>query len=161
MLKTIKHILVVLLVGFIGGAISFWFMGWLKAVQVPSPSDAISIANTYIVFTTIIFVGVTVILAIAGYVFTQQFSASKQSQETLLVEELKEKIKSDERVGTKLAQAILDNPDVQRHLEKILLSKLDELLQARLADSKAAAAQSTKEAEAINNLSSQLKVNGG
>ncbi|PPD18937.1 MAG: hypothetical protein CTY24_12095 [Methylobacter sp.] len=159
-LKKLYKVFAVLLAGFAGGAITPWGLGWLRSVQVSAPSDAISIANTYIVFTTIIFVGVTVILAIAGYVFTQQFSATKQSQESQLLDELKEKVKSDERIGIALANAILDNSDVKRHLDETLLSKVDELIQARLADSKAAANQATQEAGAIESLASQLKPNG-
>lgn len=160
MLRKLYKVFAILLAGFAGGAISPWAVGWLKSVQVTSTSDAVSIANTYIVFTTIIFVGVTVILAIAGYVFTQQFSASKQSQESQLLDELKEKVKSDERVGIALAKAILENPDVLRHLETTLLSKLEELIQARLDDSNAVANQAAQETSAINKLAAQLKPNG-
>lgn len=160
MLKKLYKVFAVLLAGFAGGSITPWVIGWLKSVQVATPSDAVSIANTYIVFTTTIFVGVTVILAIAGYVFTQQFSASKHSQENQLLDELKEKVKSDEHVGIALANAILDNPDVKRHLNETLLSKVDELLQARLGDSKAVASQAKKEAQAISGLASQVNANG-
>lgn len=160
MLKKIYKVLAVLLAGFAGGAITPWVIGWLKSVQVATPSNAVSIANTYIVFTTVIFIGVTVVLAIAGYVFTQQFSASKQSLETQLLDGLKEKVKSDEHIGIALANAFLDNPDVKRHLDQTLVSKIIDLLQARLADSKDVAMQATKEADVINELTSQLNVGG-
>lgn len=160
MLKKIYKVLAILLIGFAGGVLAPWFLGWFGAVSVKLTGDAISIANTYIVFTTIIFVGVTVVLAVAGYVFTQQFSASKQSQETHLLDELKEKVKCDEGVGIALANAILENSDVKRHLQSTLRLKVDELLQARLADSKAAANQAEKEAATISDLASKLNGTG-
>jgi len=164
--KALK-IFAVLLAGFAGGAMAPWVLGWFKAVVIGSPADAVSIANTYIVFTTIIFVGVTVILAVAGYVFTQQFSASKGSQEHQLLEELKEKIKSDEKLGIALANSILENSDVKRHLNDLLESKIGQILAARLEDAQATAEDMQasadlmkNEAKAIASLNSQLNGNG-
>ena len=128
MMKHAAKILASLLSGFAGGALVHWFMNWWQATNV-SPSDAVSIANTYIVFTTIIFVGITVVLAIAGYVLTQQLAANQETQEKQLIERLKEKLKTDEKIGIALAEAILDNPDVKMHLEEKLESKLNELKQ--------------------------------
>lgn len=160
MFKKFLEVFAVLIIGFAGGSIAPWVIGWLKSTQVSTPSDAVSIANTYIVFTTIIFVGVTVILAITGYVFTQQFSATKQLQESQLLNELKDKVERDEVIGINLAKAILDNSDVKRYLNETLLSKVEELIRSRLADTKAVSNQLEKEAKAIENLSSQLKPNG-
>lgn len=158
MLKRIYKIFAILLSGFAGGAITPWVLGWLKAVAVGSPSDAVAIANTYIVFTTIIFVGVTVVLAIAGYVFTQQFSASKEAQELSVMTELKERIKSDEVIGIALADALIQNVEVQRHLENRLLEKIDEVIKSRLADVESSASQAVREAEAVRKIASQLQL---
>jgi hypothetical protein len=146
-LKKIFRIFAFLLAGFAGGALTPWTLGWIKGIEAPSASDAVSIANTYIVFTTIIFVGVTVILAVAGYVFTQQFSATKGAQESEALNELKEKIKNDESIGIALANSILENSDVKRHLESLLKNKFQELIEAQLSDAKEDAQQ--KEARAV------------
>lgn len=91
MLEKIYKIIAVSLFGFAGGSISPWTLGWIKSIKVAEESNAISIANTYIVFTTIIFVGITVVLAIVGYVFTQQFAATKEDQLRQLTADFKKK----------------------------------------------------------------------
>lgn len=159
-MKRIFQILAVLIVGFAGGVIAPMVLGWLKSVAVGSPSDAVSIANTYIVFTTIIFVGFTVVLGIAGYVFTQQFSASKQVQENQIIDELRSRLGNDEKLAIKLLDSLLENPDVKAHLVSQLESKVDELIAERVADSQAVAAAAANDAAAIGALASQLKKNG-
>ena len=161
LLGYIYKILAIILMGFAGGAISPWVLGWLEGIKQPNVSDAVAIANTYIVFTTIIFVGITVILAIVGYVFTQQFSTTKEDQLNQLIYELKKKIQSDGKVGDEiigiaLANAILDNGDVKRHLEEKLDNKVNELIKNRLAESKTTAIRATEEVDAISKLNSQI-----
>jgi len=156
LLKSIYKVLAFLLVGFTGGAITPWVMGWMKSVAVSTPSDAYAIANTYIVFTTIIFVGITVVLAITGYVFTQQFSATKESQLHHLVDELKQKIMSGREIGEKLADATLKNPNFHDHIDKQINRKLDELIQQRLAETQAAANSANQDDKTMAEIASQL-----
>ncbi len=160
MLKTIYKILAVFLIGFAGGAITPWALGWIKSATVGTPSDAVAIANTYIVFTTIIFVGVTVILAIVGYVFTQQFSATKESQLGQLADELKKTAKTDEDFGIKLINAMLENGDVKRHVDNKLQEKIKELILESKATSKQALDKAAEEAQAIENLTHQMNGDG-
>ena len=79
MLEKIYKIIAVSLFGFAGGSISPWTLGWIKSIKVAEESNAISIANTYIVFTTIIFVGITVVLAIVGYVLHSSLPQQKKT----------------------------------------------------------------------------------
>jgi len=143
----------ILMMGFIGGSLSPWVIGWIRSNTVPNPGDAVSIANTYIVFTTIIFVGVTLVVAIAGYVFSQQFAASKRSQENQIIEDLRDQIKTDEKLGIKLTNSILENPDTSRHIDMMITSKIGELIQEKKSDAK-------KTTSAITILSKQLAANG-
>jgi len=143
----------ILMMGFIGGSLSPWVIGWIRSNTVPNPGDAVSIANTYIVFTTIIFVGVTLVVAIAGYVFSQQFAASKRSQENQIIEDLRDQIKTDEKLGIKLANSILENPDTSRHIDMMITSKIGELIQEKKSDAE-------KTTSAITILSKQLAANG-
>jgi hypothetical protein len=137
-----------------------WFVNWLGYANIHGV-DAVAVANTYIVFTSIIFVGATVILAVAGYVFTQQFSATRETQANFLCEELKKKISSDEGVGIKLADSILDNPDVRRHLETMLSSKVKELVKNLTNDKKVAADEAANEAIAVSELNDKLNSSEG
>lgn len=161
MLKKAYKSLAVILAGFAGGAISPWILGWINSINVHTPSDAVSIANTYIVFTTAIFIGVTVILAMAGYVFTQQFSAHKHSQESQLFDDLRGKLSTEEKIGISFVSSILDNSDVIRHVNGVLELKVDELIKSRIADSETAIKQASKEAEAAQRIGSQLVGNHG
>jgi predicted PurR-regulated permease PerM len=157
-----NHFLAILLIGFIGGAMYPCLQGWIKTSTVPpSSSDAIAIANTYIVFTTIIFVGVTVILAIAGYIFTQKISESQETQETRIVEHLIKDVQKNEQLGTKLIQAILANGDVQRLLDGHIRSKVEESLQSISADEVGSVKRSTSRINAAQAMSERISKNGG
>lgn len=149
------------LCGFAGGTLSPWVLGWIKSVSVGLPSDAYAIANTYIVFTTIIFVGITVLLAIAGYVITQQFSAAKIAHEIQIIDELKEKLTTDEKLGIGLITAILENKEVTHHLRTLLERKVGELIMERLVDSQTSLAKAQSHSTAVEELAAQLLNEGG
>lgn len=160
MLKRFVQIVGMLFAGFCGGVLAHMMLSWVSPSQLPLPNDAIAIANTYIVFTTLIFAGVTVLLAVSAYVFNQHFSSAKSAQEREILEALKDKISSDEQLGTKLANGMLENPDVTRHLQSILKTKVDELIQAHVSDTQTAADRAKEAALQAAALASQLNVNG-
>lgn len=164
MIKKLYRVCAILLVGFIGGCITPWFIGWFDPISRPSPSDAVAIANTYIVFTTIIFVGITVVLGIVGYVFTQQLAITRKNHERQIFEELEQKITNDEATGVKLANAIFQNSDVARHLNTIVIQKIDEIAARKVAETGIAAKQQAAIHEAMVDINSQLtstNPNGG
>ena len=154
-----NHFLAILLIGFVGGALYSCLQGWIKPTSVQG-SDAIAVANTYIVFTTIIFVGVTVILAIAGYIFTHKLSESQEAQETRIVENLIKDVQKNEQLGIKLIEAVLGNGDVQRMLDGHILSKLEESLSMIKDGEIATAQQSIDRVNAAQTLSSRISKNG-
>jgi hypothetical protein len=134
-MKKIYKLLTMVLIAFAGGFFAFVFINWLyKPVTITSASDAISIANTFIVFTTIIFVGFTVVLGIAGYVFTQQFSASKEAHEDRVIDDLKTRLKDDEGLNIELIKAILENEAVKAHLTTTLESKVNQLVTDKVTE---------------------------
>jgi len=160
-LLKITKILAVLLCGFAGGSLSPWVLGWIKSVSVPTASDAYAIANTYIVFTTIIFVGITVLLAIAGYVITQQFSAAKIAHEIQIIEELKERLSSEERLGITLITAVLENREVTQHVRRLLEQKVAELIKERIDDNRTLLNKAQGENSALQDIAAQLESEGG
>lgn len=159
-LKFFLKILLVLGVGFTGGVLAQFFLTLFRPTTLTTLGDAVSIANTYIVFTTIIFVGFTVILGIAGYILTQEFSINKHNQELKIIDELKDKLKSDEPLAVSLIEAVLSNNDVKIHFENILQAKVDELLEIKLCEFESNAAAATADAAKVRELSSGLKSNG-
>lgn len=127
----------ILLIGFAGGVLAFLFINWLCPffkVKVGSVSDAISVANTYIVFTTIIFVGFTVVLGLASYVFTQQFSATKESNEIRILEDLKVRLKDNESLSLSLIKIIMENEAVKSHVTVTLDSKVNQLVTDKVTE---------------------------
>jgi predicted PurR-regulated permease PerM len=144
-----------LLSSFIGGFVAFILLCYLTDFTTKIKlSDAISVANTYIVFTTIIFVGFSVLLAIAGFVFTQQFSISKENQTVYLLNELEKKLKENkDDFGTKFIDNCIKNPDVNRHVNDIFSAKIDQLIREK-------AENLSKEQSAANALAAKVKDNG-
>jgi hypothetical protein len=117
------------LVSFIGGYSSLVFCSYFADFRNKiNATDAISMANTYIVFTTIIFVGVSLVLVIAGFIFTHQFSTAKENSMHHLFDELESLLKENKSdYGIKFIESCLKNSDVREHLNKKLLEKIDTL----------------------------------
>nr|VFJ86197.1 MAG: hypothetical protein BECKLFY1418B_GA0070995_100226 [Candidatus Kentron sp. LFY] len=114
--------------GFVGGMIVPWWLGWIPSVEARI-DDAISIANTYIVFTTIIFVAATVILVVVGFLFAKQFADSKELQSKELFDEILSEIKSSKEKGDALARAIFENPQITNHIKNSLDAKIESNLE--------------------------------
>lgn len=159
--KTIRT-LFFLLAGFAGGCISPWFVGWFGEVQVDTASDAISIANTYIIFTTIFFVGVTVIMAALGYVLTHQLAQTRIDHQKEALENISKQLSKDEEPAIAMIDSLLRNEDVLRHVEAQIDQKINEILQERAATTKEDSekhakmyAQSQKEIDLLNGLSAK------
>lgn len=118
----------ILALGFIGGAVSPFIISWIGEVRITNSGDAVAVANTFIIFTTLIFVGFTVILGVAGYIFTQQFATSKETQIKHLINELEEMLKKGDSFGINFINQSMSNPDVRRHLETTLDKKVRDLI---------------------------------
>ena len=134
MLKKVYKLFALLITAFAGGFFAIVFISWLYKPVTVSPSDAVSIANTYIVFTTIIFVGFTVILGVAGYVFTEQLSASTEANENKILDKLKNRIKDDNDLCLEIMKILIENETVKSHLVDSLESKANQLLTDKVTE---------------------------
>ena len=145
-----------ILISFIGGAFAFIFWSYFSNFSDYIKNiDAISLANTYIVFTTIIFVGFSVFLAIAGFIFTHQFSLSKESQIVHLLAEIKTQLKENKQdCAIKFIKVCLDNPDIKNYLNNKFEEKLIQLIEEKQQNFNSLQ-------QAINELSSQIKDQNG
>lgn len=120
--------------GFMGGVLSHWFIGWLMSTPCkvsPTPADVVATANTFIIFTTIIFTGVTVIVAIVGMAIAQRFAQSKELHERLIVDDLILKAKNDESLGRDIIKGIVENTEVTKYLDDVFLAKIHELVDSQ------------------------------
>ena len=157
MFKNVSKFFPYIAVAFIGGFFSYMFLCWWKAPTIAA-NDAVSIANTYIVFTTIIFVAFTLVITLLGFVFTQQFSQSKEMHIKHLLNEIEEELKSNKNdQGIKFIDAAFENPDVQKHVENKINDKLTQLVEEKKKIAVENAGKANTEAEKIQEVSKQLQ----
>ncbi len=158
MLNNVRKFLPFIAVAFIGGFFAYIFLSWWKSPPVITGSDAVAIANTYIVFTTIIFVAFTLVITLLGYVFTQQFAHTKEMHIKHLLNEVEEELKSNKNdQGIKFIDAAFENPDIQKHVENKINDKLTQLVNEKKRIANENAGKAKTEADKIEEISSQLK----
>lgn len=91
-------------------------------------TNAVSIANTYMVYTTIMLTAFSILLVIGGFAFSHQFSIAKEEQTIHLLNELEKQLKENKfDFGIKFIQSTLANKEVQRYFEDIIEKKVDQL----------------------------------
>lgn len=122
------------LAGFIGGCLAPMFLSLFNAHTPSTLDQAVAIANTYIVFTTIFFVGVTVLLALGGYVLSQQLATTRKQLETQAHEDLMKRIRYSESIATDIVKNLSGNGDfknqitqnIKEHTQRILVEAAQE-----------------------------------
>lgn len=129
----LKLLLFITFLGFAGGCLAFFFISWcFNSFSKPSPppSDAISIANTYIVYTTIIFTALAIFLALATYYFSVQQARSRRYLEEELLNVLVKQCKKDKKMGIKLITKLIENPSAVQRFEELHIEKIKEITEA-------------------------------
>lgn len=120
----------VFFLGACGGGVAFALAHLIRPLDTSKLSDSVSVANTYIVFTTFFFVGITVLIGLAAILFTQQFSLSKETQLQQLVSELEGQIKTNRNdVSVKFLSEAFSNADFINSFEETLKSRVKELIE--------------------------------
>lgn len=132
-ISTIKFVFITLLFGFCGGCLGFFFISWYYNTfsrTVPVPADAIAIANTYIVYTTFIFTGLAIFLAIATYYFSVQQAKSRKHLEHELLEKLLTQCKKDKKIGIELITQLIENQKAIQRFEELHGDKIRETVES-------------------------------
>lgn len=106
----------ILFIGFVGGCLAPMFLSLFTATAPGTLDQAVSIANTYIVFTSIFFVGITVLLAIGGYVLSQQLATTRKQLETQAHEDLMKRIRYSETIATEIVKHLNQNGDFKNQI---------------------------------------------
>lgn len=124
--NAVKSASIFMFAGGIGGLVTPIVVGWwcpqwgadyFFGRTALSSGDAVSIANTYIVFTTLFFVGITVLLAFGTIELTRHFNQNKEERLVRFIEDdLIPRIEKDENFGGKFASAFLGNRDFSQAL---------------------------------------------
>lgn len=150
---TLGAILGIILIGAIGGIFGFVIANWWSEAPLSGANvgDPVSIANTYIVFTTFIVAVAAIILTALGISLSGQIAKSKISQAQEAFDFLKESISTDETQGIDLIDSLLSNPEVRRYLNEKMKEEAEKQI-VRLAESKSNQADEiTKAAENAQN----------
>lgn len=114
-------------IGFVGGFISNSVLYNLFSINYINAADAVSIANTYIVFTTIIFVCFTVLLAIAGIIYTHQVSITKNFHLQEIASEFLESIQNDDDKAVSFVKELLKNEEAKETILNAIRLKAEEI----------------------------------
>ncbi len=132
-ISTIKFVFITLLFGFCGGCLGFFFISWYYKTfsrNVPVPADAIAIANTYIVYTTFIFTGLAIFLALATYYFSIQQAKSRKHLEHELLDKLLNQCKKDKKIGIQLITQLIENQKAIQRFEELHGEKIRETVES-------------------------------
>jgi hypothetical protein len=114
--------------GGLGGLlVSTYFTGRIfsgRSAVIPNGSDVISVANTYIVFITFIFVVITIFITGIGLYFTKWFGITKDREIRESMMEFFQKIDSDEKFAISFVKMLLENKIVSTNIQKIIAERV-------------------------------------
>jgi len=120
----------------------------IKHVNI-SNSDAISIANTYIVFISIIFILFTIAITIGGYIFSKIFSIEKKREIHQNIVIISNQLKHDKETRDVFIDELLNNSAIIDKITEKFLKIADKIQDEQFQ-------RLTKE-EKINELTSLIK----
>jgi len=94
--------------GLIGGLFSFSAINYVGRIATVNATDAVSIANTYIVYTTFVIAAVALLLTVAGLIFTQHFAVEKEAHIAHAFSSVLEVVRSDDEKAVKFVQQAME-----------------------------------------------------
>lgn len=114
--------------GALGAYLFFLVNNYFAPVK--NTENTIDIANTYIIFTTFIFVGMAALIGIFGFLFAQQFSQSKDDQLNNAFSNLARKLgdTANEKEIKHIIDAIIGNESIINRLSAIIDRKVVEII---------------------------------
>lgn len=147
----------ILFIGFIGGCLSPMFLSLFNKIEIGSLDQAVSIANTYIVFTTIFFVGITVLLSIGGYVISQQLAVNRKQLEKEANEQLLKRIRYSESIATEILDQVFNNGDFRNNLEKKVQNHVEQAVQYKIQQKQETTRSANAEVRALSELLQEMQ----
>lgn len=149
--------------GLMGGLAAVAAINYCTRVAALGNADPVSIANTYIVYTTFVIAAVAVFLTIAGLIFTQHFAMEKQTHVAHAFEALVNDLCSANGKAVELIKEVMKHPEVVQHMDDSVKGKLAEVVASNIAQAGQRAFQAKTEQEQLQALSADLEhaQNGG
>nr|VFJ78690.1 MAG: hypothetical protein BECKFW1821C_GA0114237_11972 [Candidatus Kentron sp. FW] len=100
------------------------FDGHRQIAAANTAADVVSIANTYIVFTTFIFVTITVVITAVGLWFAKSFSISKDEEIRESMRGFFETLYSDSKLADKFVKYLSKNDSISNRINAIVEERL-------------------------------------
>jgi len=126
-----------LLGGFLGGivasVVAFAAINHYSTPIKVAGADAVSIANTYIVYTTFVIAAVAALLGIAGLIFTEHFSMEKDAHVENAFRALLAQLTTDEDKAVKFVKELMKNSEVVQSVNYSINEKINEIVAQRKA----------------------------
>lgn len=89
-------------------------------IKPESGSDVIAVANTYIVFTTFIFVVITIVITGAGLWFTKWFGLSKEKEIRENMRDFFESLNEDSKLCDRFVRELFEHKQISDLLHKLV-----------------------------------------
>jgi hypothetical protein len=143
--------------GVIGGVVAFTLINRFSATSLANGVDAISIANTYIVYSTLMIAAVAVFLTMAGLIFTQHFAMEKERHVADAFAALVAEMARANGCAVAVVKEVMKNAEVVQHFEDQVKEKLREVMRAQLDNADQRKARARSERDALSRIASDLE----
>lgn len=168
LLKAIGRVILIAL----GTAIGFFIANFLclaieslfsinlfRPLNILSNSDAISISNTYIVFTTFIFTVVAIFIGILGYRISQESMKSKRASLDELMKELIAMCKENKKSCEWFINELLSNELIVNNFDNKVSEKIDILIKERADNLEKQSQENLKKAKDAHDKAKYIRAN--
>ena len=143
--------------GVIGGVVAFTLINRFSSASLASGVDAISIANTYIVYSTLMIAAVAVFLTMAGLIFTQHFAMEKERHVADAFAALVGEMSRTNGCAVEVVKEVMKNAEVVQHFDDQVKEKLREVMRAQLDNANQRKARARSERDALSRIASDLE----
>ncbi|MBK5929074.1 hypothetical protein [Halochromatium salexigens] len=120
--------------GFLAGLLGGLFQSNNALLNPQNGSDVIAVANTYIVFTTFIFVLMTIIVTGAGIYFSKWFGISKEKEIRENMQDLFESLNRDPVLSDRFVKELFEHKSVSDTLHKLVQARVEDEINLRTSE---------------------------
>jgi hypothetical protein len=124
-----------LLVMLLGHPIAEIFQQDNPLIYSASGSDVIAVANTYIVFTTFIFVLITIIVTGLGIWFTKWFGLTKHQEIRENMHDFFHQLDKDSELANRFVKSLFDHKEISDLLHQVVQARVESEVKSRTGES--------------------------
>nr|VFJ72045.1 MAG: hypothetical protein BECKFM1743A_GA0114220_106183 [Candidatus Kentron sp. FM]VFJ72791.1 MAG: hypothetical protein BECKFM1743C_GA0114222_106712 [Candidatus Kentron sp. FM]VFK19641.1 MAG: hypothetical protein BECKFM1743B_GA0114221_106342 [Candidatus Kentron sp. FM] len=115
----------------LGHPIARLFQSQNPLINTQNASDVIAVANTYIVFTSFIFIMFTLIVAGLGLWFARWFSITKDKEITENLHTLFDALHANSQLADRFAKKLFEHEEISNKLHKLVQIRVERELEQR------------------------------